>query len=75
MWRCLAIVAMLYALGHPGLDVYRPAAFDSSLREFHRDVNRMTAITTRAFVMFDQARALSQLNSLGVQLQAMLPGR
>ena len=40
MWRWLAIAAVLYAGGHPALDAYRPVAFERSLREFHRDVNR-----------------------------------
>jgi hypothetical protein len=72
MWRCLAIAAMLYAFGHPGLDAYRPMAFDRSLQEFHRDVNRVAAVTTRAFVMFDQSRVRRSLNSLSANFQAML---
>ena len=74
MWRCLAIAAVLYAGGHPGLDAYRPAAFERSLREFHRDVNRLAATPRSAAVGLDQARALRQLSSLGGQFQAMLSG-
>jgi len=72
MWRWLVIAAILYAGGHPGLEAYRPIAFDRSLREFHRDVNRVAADTTRAFLMFDQVRSLHSLSTLGAQFQAML---
>ena len=75
MWRWLAIAAVLYGFGHRDLDAYRPAAFDRSLREFHRDVNRMAATATQAFIMFDQSRSLRSLNTIGAQLQAMLPSR
>ena len=75
MWRWLAIAAVLYGIGHPELAAYRPVAFDRSLREFHRDVNRVAATATDAFVMFDQARLLRSINTLGVQLQAMLSDR
>ena len=74
MWRALVIAIILYLGGHPGFEAYRPLAFDRSLQEFHRDVNRMIAVTTRAF-MFDQHRSLRSLNVLGAQFQAMLPGR
>ena len=75
MARLLALAAALYAFGHPGFDAWRPMAFDRSLREFHRDVNRVAATATDAFVMFDQARSLRSINTLGVQLQAMLSDR
>jgi hypothetical protein len=75
MWRCLAIAAVLYGFGHPEFEAYRPVAFERSLREFHRDVNRIAAVSTRGFVMFDQNRALRSLNSLGAQFQSMLSGR
>ena len=72
MWRCLAIAAMLYGFGHPGLEPYRPAAFDRSLREFHRDVNRLAEYGVRIATAADQARTLRHLSSLSVQFQAML---
>jgi hypothetical protein len=72
MWRCLLIAAALYACGYPGFD-YRPPAFDRSLREFHRDVNRTVSEVTHAVTGLDQARALRQLHALGGQLQGMLP--
>jgi hypothetical protein len=72
MWRVLAVAAVLYGFGHRDLDAYRPVAFDRSLREFHRDVNRMTATATQAFVMFDQKRSLQSLSTMAAQLQAML---
>lgn len=75
MGRLLVIAAILYAFGHSGLDAYRPAAFERSLREFHRDVNRVAAVTASAFVMFDQSRSLRSLNSLSAQFQAMPAGR
>jgi hypothetical protein len=67
MWRWFAIAAALYAGGHPGLDAWRPAAFERSLREFHRDVNRLGNEA-----MLTQTRALQRFSSLGAQLQAML---
>ena len=72
MWRCLAIAAMIYGFGHPALDAYRPLAFERTLQEFHSDVNRVASITTRAFVMFDQARIQRSLNSLSSSFQAMI---
>ena len=67
MWRLMAIAAMLYGAGHPTLDPYRPAAFERSLREFHRDVNRLADDATRAVTGVDHVRALRQFASLGVQ--------
>jgi hypothetical protein len=75
MWRCLALATALYACGHPALEAYRPAAFDRSLREFHRDVNRVAVSTTGAFVMLDQNRTLRSLNAMSAQFQTMLSGR
>jgi hypothetical protein len=75
MWRWLAVAAALYGFGDPQFEAYRPAAFERSLREFHRDVDRMTAGTLHAFVMFDQARSLRSLTTLTAQFQAMLSGR
>jgi hypothetical protein len=74
MWRCLAIAAMLYGFGHPGLEPYRPAAFDRSLREFHRDVNRLAAHGVGIATAVDQTRTLRHLSSLSAQFQAMLTG-
>ena len=39
MWRWLAVAAALYGFGDPQFEAYRPAAFERSLREFHRDVD------------------------------------
>ena len=74
MWRWLAIAAMLYGFGHPGLEPYRPAAFDRSLREFHRDVNRLAEDGVRIATAVDQTRTLRHLSSLSAQFQAMLAG-
>jgi hypothetical protein len=75
MWRCLAIAVLLYAAGDARLDAYRPAAFERSLREFHRDVNRIGADAVRTAAGLDQVRALQDFSSLGARLQAMLPLR
>ena len=75
MWRWLAIAAVLYGFGHPSFGDYRPVAFERSLREFHRDVNRMAAAARQTAAAFDQSRSLQSLNTLGAQLQAMLAGR
>ncbi len=74
MWRCLAIAALLYAGGHPSLDAWRPAAFERSLREFHRDVNRLAEHGVRIATAVDQTRTLRHLSALNVQFQAMLSG-
>jgi hypothetical protein len=75
MWRCFAIAATLYAGGHPDLDAWRPAAFDRSLREFHRDVNRLGSDAMRTATGLDQTRMLMQFGSLSEQFQTMLSGR
>jgi hypothetical protein len=81
MGRWLILAVGLYAGGHPALDAYRPAAFEHSLREFHRDVNRLAERGLYAATGLDQARALSQIAALGKvaalsgQFQAMLSGR
>jgi hypothetical protein len=75
MWRWFAIAAAFYAGGHPGLDAWRPAAFDRSLREFHRDVNRLGGDAVQVATGLDQARMLSQFGSLSEQFQTMLSGR
>ena len=75
MGRWLAIAAILYAGGHPGVEAYRPAAFDRSLREFHRDVNRLANDAMQTAVGVDQVRALHQFATLSAQFQTMLAGR
>jgi hypothetical protein len=75
MGRWFAIASLLYAGGHPALDAWRPAAFERSLREFHRDVNRLGSDAVQTVTGIDQARALQQFSSLSAQLQAMLPHR
>ena len=72
MWRWFAIAAALYVGGHPGLDAWRPAAFERSPREFHRDVNRLGNEAMLTATGLDHARALQRFSSLGAQLQAML---
>ena len=47
-------------------------AFERSLREFHRDVNRFCNDTVSTVTGIDQARALREFSVLGAQLQAML---
>lgn len=75
MGRCLLIAMALYAGGHPALDAYRPAAFERSLREFHRDVNRFAERGIRTANSIDQARALRQFAALSGQFQSMLSAR
>ncbi len=75
MGRVLAIAAALYALGHPGFDAWRPVAFDRSLREFHRDMNRIAHDTLRVFAVFDRSGTVRTLAELGSQLQAMVTVR
>lgn len=75
MWRWFAVAAALYSCGHPGLDAWRPAAFDRSLREFHRDVNRLGSDAVRSATGLDQVRVLGQFNSLNANFQTMLSGR
>ena len=75
MLRCVAVAALLYGFGHPDCDAYRPLAFDRSLREFHRDVNRIAEVTTGAALVFDPARTLRSLDSLSGRMQAMLSNR
>jgi hypothetical protein len=75
MWRWLIIAMALYAGGHPALDAYRPAAFERSLREFHRDVNRLAEQGMQAAAGFDQVRALRQFATLSGQFQSMLSAR
>jgi hypothetical protein len=71
MGRVLAIAAALYVLGHPNFDAWRPIAFDRSLREFHRDMNRLAYETTRVLTVFDRTGTVRTLTELGSQLQSM----
>lgn len=75
MGRLLAIALWLYAFGHSQFDAWRPLAFDASLREFHRDINRIASETSRVFVVFDRTGTLHALGTLGSQLQAILTAR
>ena len=75
MWRWLAIAAAIYAAGHPDFSTHRPAAFDRSLREFHRDVNRMASGAVQAIAGADHVRSMRQFATLSAQLQAMLTDR
>jgi hypothetical protein len=75
MTRLLAVAAALYALGHPGFDAWRPIAFDRSLREFHRDVNRIAHDSMRVLVVFDRSGTVHALTELGGQLHTMITAR
>ena len=74
MWRWLAIAAIIYAGGYPGLEPYRPAAFERSLREFHRDVNRLVSDAMQSAAGVHHVRAMRRFASLSAQFQAMLSG-
>lgn len=75
MLRCLVLAAAIYAFGHPALEAYRPAPFERSLREFHRDINRIAEATWDAAATFDRGRALRSFETLSVRLQAMQSAR
>jgi len=75
MLRCLAIATLIYAMGHPDFAAYRPDAFDRSLREFHRDVNRVAGVTFGAATVLAPAQSLRSLDTLSGRLQAMLSNR
>jgi hypothetical protein len=75
MTRLLAVAAALYALGHPGFDAWRPMAFDRSLREFHRDVNRIAHDGIRVLAAFDRSGTVRTLNDLSGQFHALLTAR
>jgi hypothetical protein len=72
MGRSLAIVALVYACGHPGFDGYRPAAFDRTLRSFHGEVNAAARDGRRVFILLDDARSMRYLQSYGRGMQAIL---
>ncbi len=72
MGRSLAIVALIYACGHPGFDGYRPAAFDRTLRSFHGEVNAAAREGRRALVLLDDARSMRYLDGYSRSMQSML---
>jgi len=75
MGRLLIIAMAVYAGGHPALDAYRPSAFERSLREFHRDVNRIAEQGMQTATGLEQARMLHQFTMLSGQFRTMLSAR
>jgi hypothetical protein len=57
MWRSLCVVAIAYGCGHPGLDGYRPAAFDAPLQAFYQHVNKAGQEGQRVLATVNDARA------------------
>lgn len=70
--RSLAIVALVYACGHPDFDGYRPAAFDRTLRSFHGEVNAAVRDGRRVLVLLDDARSMRYLEGDSRGMQSML---
>jgi hypothetical protein len=61
MWKGLFAVVAVYALGHPALDSYRPAALDAPLHAIHQEVNQAASDGKRALGMLDDARSMRYL--------------
>jgi uncharacterized membrane protein len=40
VWRSIIAAALVYGIGHPALESYRPVVFSKPLEGFYRDVNR-----------------------------------
>jgi hypothetical protein len=60
MWRglwVLAIAAIAYGCGHPGLDGFRPATLDAPLQAFYQQVNKAALDGQRLLVGANETRA------------------
>jgi hypothetical protein len=57
MWRTLAVAAIFYGVGYPGLDGYRPAALDAPLQAFYQQVNRAGLEGQKVLENVNSARA------------------
>lgn len=74
MWRSFAAAALVYGIGHPGLDGYRPAMFDRPLQAFHQEVNVVARDGKRALTTLDDARSMRYLSGYMEFLQSKLRG-
>jgi hypothetical protein len=61
MWRGLGVVAIVYGVvygvGHPGLDGFRPAALDAPLQAFYQQVNKAALEGQRLLLSANELRA------------------
>ncbi len=57
MWRTLIVAAVLYGVGYPGLDGYRPAALNAPLQAFYLQVNKAGQEGEKALASVNTARA------------------
>ncbi len=62
MWRSLAAAALVYGIGHPGLDGYRPGVLDRPLQAFHQEVNVIARDGKRVLGTLDDARSMRYLS-------------
>jgi len=74
MLRGAIAVLLIYAYGHPGLEAARPAALDTPLQGFHRDINAIIADGYRAITRFNDDRAVAAVKGYATHLETQLRG-
>lgn len=75
MLRGAIAAVLIYAYGHPGLEVARPAALDAALQCFHRDINAIVIDSYRAITRFDDDRAVAVVKGYVNHLEAQARGK
>lgn len=72
MWRSAFAAAVVYGLGHPSFDGYRPAVLDRPLQSFYNDVNQTARDGRKALATLDDARAMRYLLVYITKMDAQL---
>jgi hypothetical protein len=75
MLRGMFAALLIYAYGHPGLEVARPAALDAALQGFHREVNALIAQGYKAVARLDEDQAIAAVKGYVNHLHARARGK
>ncbi len=75
MLRGAIAAVLIYAYGHPGLEVARPAMLDAALHGFHRDINTIIADGYRVITRFDNDRAVTVVKDYVTHLEDQARGK
>jgi hypothetical protein len=72
MWRTALAAAIVYGLGHPTLEGFRPAVLDRPLQAFHTAANEVARDGHRILTNFDGSRAGHYLKGYVERIEAEL---
>ena len=72
MWRSLFAALVIYGVGHPSFDGYRPAVLDRPLQAFYQEVNTAARDGQKVLATLDDARCMRYLKGYITKVDAQL---